>query len=78
MFCQDVEELMESCYVVVIAFDTYYDIFLKNFRWSGRLGNAVPVEFNLDDAFDISDASLQEILSVADLSGTKRYRLCYC
>ena len=57
------EELMGSCCVDVIAFDTYYDIFLKNSWWSGRLGNTVPVEFNLDYAFDISDASLQEILS---------------
>ena len=63
VFCQDVEELMGSGCVVVIAFDTYYDIFRKNSWWSGRLGNAVPVEFNLDHAFDISDASLLEILS---------------
>ena len=41
--------------------DTYYDISLKNSTRSRRLGNAVPVEFTVDDAFDISDTSLKEI-----------------
>ena len=63
MFCQDVEKLMRSCRVAVTAFDTYYSISLKNSTQSGRLGNAVPVEFTVDDAFDISDASLKENLS---------------
>ena len=48
VFCLDVEELMGSCHLVVIAFDTYYDISLKNSTQSGRLGNAIPVEFNAD------------------------------
>ena len=48
VFCLDVEELMGSCHVVVIAFGTYYDISLKNSTQSGRLGNAVHVEFNAD------------------------------
>ena len=59
MFCQDLEELFGSCRVVVIAFDTYYDISLKSSTQSGRLGNAVPVKFTVDDAFDISGASLK-------------------
>ena len=63
MFCQDLEELFGSCRVVVIAFDTYYDISIKSSTQSGRLGNAVLVEFTVDDAFDINDASLKEILS---------------
>ena len=54
---------MGSCCVVVIAFDTYYNISLKNSTRYGRLGNAVPVELTADDAFDISDPSLKEILS---------------
>ena len=57
------EELMGSCRVIVIAFDTYYDISLKNSTSSWFLGNAVHVEFTLDNAFDISDASFKEILS---------------
>ena len=52
-----------SCCVVTTAFDTYYDISLKNSMQSGRLGNAVPVEFTVDDASNISYASLKEILS---------------
>ena len=63
MFCQDLEELFGSCRVEVIAFDTYYDISIKSSTQSGRLGNAVLVEFTVDDAFDINDASLKEILS---------------
>ena len=59
MFCQDLEELFGSCRVVVIALDTYYDISLKSFTQSGRLGNAVPVKFTVDDAFDINGASLK-------------------
>ena len=54
---------MGSCRVVVIAFDVYYDISLKSSTRSGRLGNAIPVEFTVDDTFDISDTSLKEILS---------------
>ena len=63
VFCQDGEKFMGSCRVVIITFDTYYDISLKNFTPSRRLGNAVPLEFTVDDAFGISDASLKEILS---------------
>ena len=63
VFCQGVEKLMGSCRVVLIAFDVYYDISLKNSTRSGRLGNAIPVEFTVDDTFDISDTSLKEILS---------------
>ena len=58
-FCQDIEKLMGSCRVDVIAFDTYYNISIKNFTPSGRLGNAVPVEFTLNDAFNIRDASFK-------------------
>ena len=54
---------MGSCRVVAIEFDTYYDVSLKNFTRSGHLGNEVPVEFAVDDAFDIIDASSKEILS---------------
>ena len=57
MFCQDLEELFGSCRVVVIAFDAYYDISIKSSTQSGRLGNAILVEFTVDDAFDINDAS---------------------
>ena len=57
------EELMGSCRVIIIAFDTYYDISLKNSTSSWFLGNAVHVEFTLGNAFDISDASFKEILS---------------
>ena len=57
--CQDIEKLMGSCRVDVIAFDTYYNISIKNFTPSGRLGNAVPVEFTLNDAFNIRDASFK-------------------
>ena len=63
IFCQDIKKLMGSCCVGTIAFDTYYNISLKKSVRSGRLGNAVPVEITVDDAFDISDASLKEILS---------------
>ena len=55
---------MGSCRVVVIAFDTYYDISLKNAIWASW--KCSTFEFRcLDayDAFDISDASLKEILS---------------
>ena len=52
---KDVEKLKGSCRAVVNAFDTYYDIYLKNCKRSGCLGDAAPVELTVDDAFDISD-----------------------
>ena len=54
---------MGSCRVVVIAFDTYYNISLNNSTRCEHLGNAVLVEFTVDDAFDISDTSLKNFLS---------------
>ena len=52
---KDVEKLKGSCRAVVNTFDTYYDIYLKNCKRSGCLGDAAPVELTVDDAFDISD-----------------------
>ena len=63
VFHQDVEKLTGSCRVVIIAFQTYYDISLKNSTRSGRPRNAVLVEFAVDNAFGTIDASLIEILS---------------
>ena len=50
---------MGLCCVVVIAFDTYYDISLKNSTRPERLRNVVPVEFTVDNFFATSDASLK-------------------
>ena len=37
-------------------FDTFYDVSLENFKQSGRLGNAVPAKFTVDDGFAIGYA----------------------
>ena len=65
---KDVEKLMGSCRVVINAFNTCYNISLKNWKQSRCLGDAAPVKFTVDDAFDISDVSLKEMLSQPLLS----------
>ena len=46
---------MSRCYHGC-PFDTYYDVSLENFKQSGRLGNAVPAKFTVDDGFLIGYA----------------------
>ena len=58
-FVRTWKKLVGLCRVVVIVFNTYYNISLKNSKRSGLLGNAVPVEFTVDHAFDISYTSLK-------------------
>ena len=63
LFNAAITALTSSAYSVVVAFDTYLEESLKDTVRKQRVGKSVPVQYAVNDTFDIAKLSLKDILS---------------
>ena len=63
VFCKEINERVFQSDIAVIAFDTYHQQSLKGATRSIRLGNKTPFQFVVNDAANIEDVTLKDILS---------------
>ena len=60
-FNAEIDILISSASSVVVAFDTYLDVSLKDAVRSYRIGKTIPVQYAVNDYFDNEKLSLKEI-----------------